>query len=395
MIPAYYEFQNTVKVCSGDRALENIPYELEERNVSRPMILSDRVLEEIGTVDTVLKAMAGLRPGFVFCDIPSDSSFDVVMQIAGLYRQHRCDAVVAIGGGSVIDTAKGVCMAVGTNAEDLTAIMGMERLRAWDHIPYIAVPTTSGTGSEVTEVAVISDTDHNVKAEFISRYLLPDVAVLDARMLTSMPRRITASTGMDALCHAIEAYSCLQKNPLSDAYAISAVKMIGEYLPTAVKNGNNKKARLAMANASLMAGTAFSNSMVGGVHAIGHALGGICHLAHGDAMNILMPYVMAYNLEVCSDAYAELLLHFRGPEVYIATAPEQRGKEMVRSVRRMSAWLNRVCQLPMTLSETGKVSREQLQKVAEAAVNDGAMIVNPKAMSVEDVLFILNQAYGV
>ena len=300
MIPGYYEFQNTVKICSGDRALENISYELEERNVSRPMILSDKVLENIGAVNTVLKAMMGTHPGFVFCDIPADSSFEVVARIASLYRQHRCDSVVAIGGGSVIDTAKGVCMAVGTHAKSLTEIMGMERLKQWKRIPYIAIPTTSGTGSEVTSVAVISDTDHNVKAEFISRHLLPDVAILDARMLATMPQRITASTGMDALCHAIEAYSCLQKNPLSDAYAVSAIKMISEYLPKAVKNGHNKEARLAMANASLMAGTAFSNSMVGGVHAIGHALGGICHVAHGDAMNILMPYVMAYNLDTLS-----------------------------------------------------------------------------------------------
>ncbi len=394
MIPGYYEFQNTVKICSGDRALENISYELEERNVSRPMILSDKVLENIGAVNTVLKAMMGTHPGFVFCDIPADSSFEVVARIASLYRQHRCDSVVAIGGGSVIDTAKGVCMAVGTHAKSLTEIMGMERLKQWKRIPYIAIPTTSGTGSEVTSVAVISDTDHNVKAEFISRHLLPDVAILDARMLATMPQRITASTGMDALCHAIEAYSCLQKNPLSDAYAVSAIKMISEYLPKAVKNGHNKEARLAMANASLMAGTAFSNSMVGGVHAIGHALGGICHVAHGDAMNILMPYVMAYNLDTCAQTYGELLLHFRGAEVYAATAPELRGKEMIRSVRRMSAWLNQVCHLPMTLAETGKVDREQLRDVAEAAVNDGAMIVNPKAMSAEDVFHILNQAYG-
>lgn len=394
MIPAYYEFQNTVKICSGEGALENITYELRERNVSRPMVLSDRVLEEIGTVKTVLTAMKEIEPGCVFCDIPSDSSFTVVMKIKALYTQYHCDSVIAIGGGSVIDTAKGVCMAIGTDAEDLPAIMGADCLKEWKRIPYIAVPTTSGTGSEATAVAVISDTDHNVKAEFISRHLLPDVAMLDVRTLQSMPMRITASTGMDALCHAIEAYTCLQKNPMSDAYAISAIKLIGNYLKRAVKDGNNQEARLAMANASLMAGTAFSNSMVGGVHAIGHALGGICHLAHGDAMNILLPYVMAYNLDVCEETYGELLLYLRGTDVYASIPKKERGKELIRSVRSMSAWLNKISHLPMTLAETGKVEREQLQAVAEAAVNDGAMIVNPKAMSVEDVRRILERAYG-
>ena len=155
------------------------------------------------------------------------------------------------------------------------SLMGCDTICRGNRIPYIAIPTTAGTGSEVTAVAVVSDPVHHVKLEYISSHLMPDTAILDVRMTQSLPGRISASTGMDALCHAVEAYTGTQKNPLSDAYAITAIELIMQNLVTVVKHPENPQARLAMANASLMAGAAFSNSMVGGVHAIGHALGGI------------------------------------------------------------------------------------------------------------------------
>ena len=178
----------------------------------------------------------------------------------------------------------------------------------------MAVPTTAGTGSEATLVAVVANPALQVKMEFLSYHLLPDVAVLDPRMTETLPPRITASTGFDALVHAIEAATCLQRNPVSDSFAERAIRQITQSLPRAVKNGRDRRARMAMANGSLLAGAAFSNSMVGLVHAIGHALGGVCHVAHGDAMTILLPAVMQYNLDKCRERYGELLLHVAGPE---------------------------------------------------------------------------------
>ncbi|HEY8347702.1 MAG TPA: iron-containing alcohol dehydrogenase [Symbiobacteriaceae bacterium] len=160
------------------------------------------------------------------------------------------------------------------------------------HVPFAVIPITAGTGSETTLVAVIAHPEQKVKMEFVSHHFLPDVAVLDPRMTRSLPPRLTAATGMDALVHAIEACTCIQRNPLSDAYAWAAIKLIREYLPRAVANGRDIEARLAMANAALMAGAAFSNSMVGLVHAIGHACGSVARVAHGTAMAILLPHVM-------------------------------------------------------------------------------------------------------
>lgn len=394
MLPSYYEFQNSTKILSGKSALENITYELKGLGVSKPILLSDKVLEKIGSLQIVIDAMVstGMEPGMIFTDIPADSSVAVVNQIGEKYKEGGCDSIVAVGGGSVIDTAKGVEMLISQNVKDLLDLQGSESMTRGNHVPFIAVPTTSGTGSEMTLVAVIKNIEKSVKMEFISNYLLPDAAVLDPRMTETLPPKTTASTGYDALCHAVEAFSCNQKNPLSDAYAVAAIKLIAENLEDAVKDGKNKKARLAMSNASTMAGAAFSNSMVGMVHAIGHALGGVCKVPHGDAMTILLPYCMLYNYKKVGDIYGELLLYLEGPEVYADTPAEKRCEEAIKSVRRLERRLHKLTGLPMTLKEA-HVDRKDFDKVARTALNDGAMLSNPAAVDYDDVIKILNQAY--
>ena len=281
---------------------------------------------------------------------------------------------------------------ISQNVKNIMELAGCEMISYGKHIPFVAIPTTAGTGSEVTLVAVILNKCQNIKMEFISYYLLPDIAVLDPRMTISLPAKITAATGMDALCHAIESYTCLQKNPLSDSYATAAINLIRENLIEVCKNGNDKKRRLAMANASLMAGVAFSNSMVGIIHAIGHALGGVSRVPHGEAMAILMPYCMEYNLDKMGELYAELLLPLAGEEVYASTPKAERAKKTIETIRNMQQELNKLTGLPLTLSEK-QVKKEDFEKIAKTATNDGALIVNPKNAEVKDIIEILNRAY--
>lgn len=394
MIPKYFEFQSSAKILSGRHALENLPSELKNLGAKKPMILSDEILKKIGTLQIVTDALAAgeIREGAVYTRIPADSSLQVVRNIVKEYKKQECDSLVAVGGGSVIDTAKGVRMVLSQNVDDLLDIWGCENLSGVVRIPFAAIPTTSGTGSESTLVAVIKNEARRLKMEFISYYLQPDVAVLDVQMTRTLPPKTTASTGMDALCHAIEAYTCLQKNPISDAYALGAIRLITQNLEQAVKNGKDDRARLAMANASMMAGAAFSNSMVGVIHAIGHALGGVCHVPHGDAMTILLPHGMAFNYRVLKEQYGELLYFLAGEETCLNTPAEQRGKEAVRQVWQLRRKLHRICGLPERLRECG-VRKSDFELVARTAMNDGAMIVNPREVSWEDVMFILNKAY--
>lgn len=389
----YFEFTNPTKLCSGKGAVDNLAYELQILGVQHPMILSDAVLEKIGTLRVVLQALGDRKIGRIFTDIPRDSSVEVVNRIAQEYRDYGCDGIVALGGGSVLDTAKGVRLLIGQGSDNLLDLMGCECLPQGEHIPFLAIPTTAGTGSEATAVAVIRNTERNIKMEYISQQLMPDVAILDARMTQTLPPRITASTGMDTLCHAIEAYSCMQKNPLSDAYAVAAIELVRGNLMKAVCCGHSRKARLAMANASFLAGAAFSNSMVGVVHAVGHALGGVCHIAHGDAMNILLPAGMIFNRKVCREEYAGLLLYLAGPEVYVQTPKEKRADRAITEVLRLRRRLHQLTGLPLTLKEAG-VDPAKFPEVAGVALNDGAVIVNPRQVTYESVIRILEMCYG-
>ena len=394
MIPDYYEFQNATKILSGKLAINNIPAELKFLNAQSPLLISDEILNKIGTVKKVKDAINTdnkIKVKAEYTQVPPDSDLKVVNKIAKIYKEQKCDSIVAVGGGSVIDTAKGVRMLLLQNKEDINELMGNEILNYGKHIPFIVVPTTSGTGSEVTIVAVIEDKIKNLKMEFISYFLLPDVAVLDPEMTMTLPKKATASTGIDALCHAIEAYTCIQKNPLSDAYAISAIKIIMDNIEIAVKNGENKKARLSMANASLMAGISFSNSMVGLVHAIGHSIGAVSKVPHGDAISILLPYVMEYNFDVVKEEYAKIAL-YTIPEECINKSEEERAVLLIGKVKSLIKKLNEETGLPKRLKDV-KINKNDFEKIAQTSINDGAIIVNSKKADIIDIINILEKAY--
>ncbi|MGF3076484.1 iron-containing alcohol dehydrogenase [Facklamia sp. P12955] len=395
-IPEYYEFMNSVKILSGKGALENIPFELLNLEAQRPLILTDESLIKHGQVQIITEALedANIEIAAIFKEVPQDSSLNVVHEISDVYQTHQCDSIIAIGGGSVIDTAKGVNVLVSKKVKDLNELMGLE-LVGGKLNPLIVVPSTAGTGSEATLVSVIADTSRKVKLEFISYSLLPDVAVLDYRMTASLPAKITASTGIDALTHSIEALTGCQKNPLSSAYALAAIELIGKHLKEAVQNGKNKEARIAMANASLMAGISFSNSMVGIVHAIGHACGSISKIAHGDAMAILLPYAMEMNLkhsQSCKEEYARILLAFSGPEVYSQTPKDQRAARIINAIKDLLNELHKIAGLPTRLRDVD-VKKEDFKQIAKTAMNDGATIVNPVQVTTERIMDILEAAY--
>lgn len=394
MTKAFYEFFCPVKIVAGNAALEHIPYELSNLAASRPLIVTDKGVRGAGLIDHVLNAFAesDLEIGAIADDVPPDSSTTVVSRIAQLYRDNQCDSIIAVGGGSVIDTSKGVNILVSENGTDLADFSGVGVIKK-PLKPFFVIPTTAGTGSEVTLVAVVSDLERQVKLPFTSSFLLPNLAILDPRMTLTLPPHITAMTAMDAMTHAIEAFTGMAKNPISDAYATLAVRKISENLIRVLDKPDDAEARLELAQASTMAGIAFSNSMVGLVHSLGHSLGALCHLPHGLCMNLFLPYVLDYNLAQRGEVIGELLLYLSGAEVYARTPAHQRGAKVIEVIRQMRDELNRRCKLPRSLSETGKVSRDQLEKLADMALDDGSIIFNPVEVSREEALAVLNKAW--
>ena len=395
MSKSYYEFYCPVKTIAGHKALEHVPYELSALGARRPMIITDAGVRKAGLLAPVEAVFAGAETAIpaVFDDVPPDSSLQTVRDAAALYRQHGCDAIIAIGGGSVIDTSKAVNILVSLGGDDLLTYSGAHNLPRPLNTLFV-VPTTSGTGSEVTMVAVISDPEREVKIPFTSYFLMPDAAVLDPRMTLTLPPRITAMTGMDAMTHAVEAYTCMAANPISDAYATAAITRISGNLLTALDRPDDADARLELAQASTMAGIAFSNSMVGLVHALGHSLGAVCHLPHGLCMNLFLPYALEYNRAINGARIGELLLPLAGAEVYAATPPEQRTDRVIDTIRSLRDALHERAGLPRTLQETGKVQRDQLDAIADRALDDGAIIFNPREADRAQLMAVLESAWA-
>jgi alcohol dehydrogenase len=391
----YYEFFCPVKVIAGKAALEHIPYELTGMAAKRPMIITDKGVRAAGLLEPVVSACeeSGLEIVSIYDDVPPDSSTDVVRDIAGIYRSEKCDSLIAVGGGSAIDTAKAVNILVSEGGDDIAKYSGAGVIKS-PLKPFLVVPTTAGTGSEVTSVAVITDTRKSVKLPFSSSFLLPNAAVIDPRMTLTLPPHVTAATAMDAMTHATEAFTCMAKNPLSDAYATSAIKKISTHLLAVMDNPKDTDGRLELAQASTMAGIAFSNSMVGLVHALGHATGAICHLPHGLCMSLYLPYVLEYNLESIREPLGELLLYLDGPEVYAGTPSSRRAEASIASLRKLRDELHKRCKLPRTLKETGKVTEDQLDHIAEMALDDGSIMFNPKEVLLEDARAVLKRAWA-
>jgi alcohol dehydrogenase len=389
---SYYEFYCPVKILCGNKALPNLPYELKQLGADRPLIVTDAGVADAGLLDKVTAVFVGsdCDIGAVFDRTPPDSSVETVNELAALYREKQCDSLVAVGGGSVLDTAKGVNIVVSEGSDDLMQFQGVDRLTKPAR-PLLAIPTTAGTGSEVTAAAVISDTQKGIKLPFMDARLFPHVAILDPVMTLTMPPKITAATGMDALTHAVEAFYCLGKNPVSDAYAVAAIELIVKHLPSCVQDGSDPEKRLALATAALLAGISFTNSLVGVVHSLAHACGGIAHVPHGVANSILLPYGMENNLDKAGGVIADLA-PILGADVDSRAPERQRAEAAIQAVRDLGTRLHDLCGAPIRLSDAG-VEEEQLEAIAKVAINDGAVTYNPEEIAYEDALRLLRQAF--
>ncbi len=391
----YYDFFCPVKLLAGEQALEQLASELASLGARRPLLLTDKGVNATGLATLLANVLAegDLPVAAIWDEIPADSSTAVVERIAKRYRELDCDSLVALGGGSVIDTAKAVNILTSMGGEHLLDYSGAGCLTR-PLKPLAVVPTTAGTGSEVTLVAVIKDEASGRKVPFTSPFLLPQLAVLDPRLTQGLPLNITAATAMDAMTHAIEAFIGTAKNPVSDALALMAVEKIANALPQIIHDPQNKQLRLQLAEGSTLAGMAFSNSMVGLVHALGHSLGARCHLPHGLCMNLFLPTVLDYNRPEVDSELARLLLPLVGAERFAATPAHQRAEATITAIRTLRDTLWQAVKLPRTMSEAGVSDRSLLTEIRDLAVNDGAMLFNRKDADREQLLTLLERAWA-
>ena len=398
-VPRAFMYSCRTRVSYGDDNLEELAVFSDSVSMKKPLILTDKGIIAAG----LLKKVENVLEKYdikIFDEIPPDSSSDTVNRISRIYRELERDGIIAVGGGSVLDTGKGVYMNISLGGEDLSMYAGSNRLPDM-RIPFAAVPTTSGTGSEVTKVAVVSDAKRGRKMLYVSPKLQPDFAVLDSRMTASLPVHLTSITGMDALSHAVEAYTCLGKNPVSDQMAWSAIELIRDNLIPVISDPENLELRRGLALASNMAGQAFSNSMVGMVHTIGHSVGAVCHAPHGSCMSVLLPAALEYNYPEIHTLLAELLPALAGAAAAEALPFDKRARETISCIRQMNRKLKELtdgrhpCRLGDIVDREGRqlVKRIHFGSIAETSLGDASIVYNPVELRIPDIHKVLEQSY--
>jgi alcohol dehydrogenase class IV len=354
--------------------------------MSKVFLISDNGIAKAGLLD---KAVLGLRAGgmevAVFTDVLADPPESNVLDALKLAREFGADGVVGFGGGSSMDVAKLVAF-LSRSAQSLPEIYGIG-LAQGPRLPLIQVTTTAGTGSEVTPIAIVTTGEHEKKG-VIAPQLLPDIALLDAELTIGLPPRVTAMTGIDAMVHAIEAYTTkLKKNPMSDILARQGLKLLFENIRAAVENGSDLEARSQMLVGAMLTGQAFANAPVGAVHALAYPIGGQYHVPHGLSNALLLPHVMRFNLPVASREYAELareLFKVDGSLTDLAA-----GAMLISALEQLMADVK----LETRLIQVG-IEEEALPRLAEAAMLQTRLLGNnPRDVCYEDALQIYRDAW--
>ncbi|MBZ9634243.1 1-propanol dehydrogenase PduQ [Clostridium sp. FP1] len=368
-------FNIKTQIYFGDDSLER----LSKLNCHKVFIVTDPFMVKSGAINKITdEVLKGDAKYLIFSDILPDPPIEVVVKGIEVMMRFNPEVVIALGGGSAIDAAKAICSFSSKVQERIGC-----GVKNTNKIKFIAIPTTSGTGSEVTSFSVITDASKNIKYPLVSDELIPDEAILDAQLVIPVPNFITADTGMDVLTHAIEAYVSTKATDYTDALAEKAIKLVFQNLMRVYKNGNDIEARKKMHNASCIAGIAFNNALLGLNHGMAHIIGGKFHVSHGRANAIVLPHVIEYNGHIkgfnssdyteAAKRYCEIAKILGLPSSNV----RQGVKNLIGAINKLLKELN----MPKTLKEAG-IREEDFQKeileMSNIAIADRCTETNPR-----------------
>lgn len=378
-----FSFTLPTKIVYGPGCIFNLIEELKVNNGKRPIIVTDKGIREAGLLDRITSILDNNKVKYIIYDGVEPNPKDVnVEEGAKIAREFGADSIISIGGGSPIDCGKSIGVLLSHNEDKIKKYEG--KTAATKHLPLlIAIPTTAGTGSELTFSSVITDTKNNYKMTIKSPYTAPKVALCDPELTLTLPAHITASTGMDALTHAIEAYTANCSEPISDGLALYAIELIYNNLVLAFNEGQNLEARSGMLLGSMMAGIAFSHSDVASVHCIAESLGGVYDLPHGVCNAIFLPHVMEYNMNYAVEKYGRI-----GKAMGLDFEDIKEGaQKAVNGVKSLAI------DVELPIFSDLEVNINDFERLAEMATRNISTQSNPRPMNKDDYLTILKRAY--
>jgi len=379
-------FRTTRRILFGAGSAEKTGTEAQLLKAKKALIITDPGVIQAGLLEGIEKSLQSVGiPFAIFDGVEPDPRIEVVEKSAEKAKKEGMDLIIGFGGGSSLDIAKVTSVMV-ANPGKIDSFFGID-LVPNPGVPVILIPTTAGTGSEVTPIAILSDTKEKLKKGIVSPTLFPEVALVDPKLTVGLPPSVTAFTGMDALTHAIEACYSVNATGLSDLLAIRAMELISKNLRMAYAYGENLSARSNMMEGSLLAGIAFANAGVGAVHAFAYPLGGEFHLAHGLTNTLMLPYVMRYNILGCPYKFAQMAKAF-GEKVE-GLSELDAAETAVKFVERLSDDLR----VPRRLKDVG-IPEKAIPGLAEAAMKVTRLLANnPRKISLEDANAIYKSAY--
>ena len=370
----------------GDNSRESLAEEIKKRKFKKVFLVSDKSLVEAGVTAKVEEILKKAEIDYTLYDeIKPNPTIKNVTDGVEACKEAKADVIVAVGGGSSIDTAKGVSIVM-TNPDraDIKSLNGLSNTLNRG-LPIIAIPTTAGTAAEVTINYVITDEDAEIKMVCVDPNDIPIIAIIDSELMASMPKSLAAATGMDALTHAVEGYITKGHNVMSDMFHMQAIKMIFEYLPAAV-NDKDKKAIEMMGYAQYIAGMGFSNVGLGIVHSMAHQLGAVYDTPHGIANAMLLPVVMRYNGEVCADRFREILINIGRPD-----AANLNDQDVINTFVWMLSELSKKVGITQTIKDYG-AKEEDFEMLADKAMEDPCKPGNPRETSKEQFIELYKKA---
>ena len=379
-----YFFMPSVSAM-GIECLKEVPSFIKENNFKKALIVTDKVLVQIGLVNKVTDLLESNNIEYsIYDETKPNPTVKNVEDGLNILKECNCDFVISIGGGSPHDCAKGISL-VATNGGSIKDYEGVN-MSSKPQLPLIAINTTAGTASEMTIFSIITDEERHVKMALVDKHMTPVMAVNDPILMTAMPKSLTAATGMDALTHSIEAYVSTNATPITDACAEKSIELITNYLQRAVENGEDIEARDMMAYAEFLAGMAFNNASLGYVHAMAHQLGGFYDLPHGVCNAILLPYVQEFNAKASADRLKKVA-SIMGIDVSDMT-DEEGANACISAIKDLSKSIG----IPSGLSDLG-VKVEDFNVLATNALKDACGLTNPIVATHEDIVQIFKNAY--
>lgn len=383
----YHDFKMPENVRFGVGAHKSLPDEVRRIGARKIGLISDKGLEKAGVVDKIKNLLESLAlPIATFTDIQGEPSFSLLRNAIDHLKQEECDLIIGIGGGSAMDVAKTTAALI--PIEDDTDYISGTTVIENRGIPCILLPTTSGTGAEVTMNAIFADEEREVKRGLVSPALLPTLAIVDPSLTLSCPPKVTAASGVDAFTHAIESYIAVKATPLTKIYAEKAMKLFPNYITKAVHHGNDLEARIGMSWVSHLAGVSLANAGVGAVHALSYPLGGKYHIEHGVANALLMPYVFDVIGKTCMAEMVDIA-SLLGIGDYRKRPFEAQG-EVVNYLYHLLHDLD----LPISLQELGIKEQDLPQLAVEASKIDRLLLNTPYKLTEQKILNIYQKAFN-